>query len=98
MLPTPLSGSPQKEIPLYMLKDRTKQALRFSEEQKYDMLCEGKCLEQYFRITVAFWIIIKLNVVLKLIYTTFYKHVLFCKVIFIIEIHWQLKRMAPSTR
>ena len=43
MLPTPLSGSPQKEIPLYMLKDRTKQALRFSEEQKYDMSYEGKC-------------------------------------------------------
>ena len=37
-----------------MPKDRTKQALEFSEEQKYDMLCEGKCLEQYFRITVAF--------------------------------------------
>ena len=56
---------PQKELPLYMPKDRTKQALEFSEEQKYDMLCEGKCLEQYFRITVAFWITIKLNVVHK---------------------------------
>ena len=43
MLPTPLSGSPQKEIPLYMPKDRTKQALKFSEEQKYDMSYEGKC-------------------------------------------------------
>ena len=47
---------PQKEIPLYMPKDRTK---------NYNMSYEGKCFEQYFRIAVTFWNIIKLNVVHK---------------------------------
>ena len=40
----------------YMPKDRTK---------NYNMSYEGKCFEQYFRITVTFRNIIKLNVVHK---------------------------------
>ena len=39
-----------------MPKDRTK---------NYNMSYEGKCFEQYFRIAVTFWNIIKLNVVHK---------------------------------